>query len=73
MLIAPPNEDGAPVVGTGELTEPGRYAIICAIPTRADPDEYLAAAAEAEGGPPVVDGGPPHFLAGMYAELVVEG
>jgi hypothetical protein len=41
------------------------------IPTGADPDEYLAAAAEAEGGPPDVAGGPPHIAAGMFAELVV--
>jgi uncharacterized cupredoxin-like copper-binding protein len=71
VIIAPPNEAGFPVEGTGVLTEPGRYAIICAIPTGADPDEYLAAAAEAEGGPPQVDGGPPHFVQGMLAEVTV--
>jgi hypothetical protein len=73
VIIAPPNQGGFPVVGTGELTEPGRYAILCAIPVGADPDEYLAAAAESEGGPPDVPGGPPHFVVGMYAELIVEG
>lgn len=72
VLIAPPDEAGVAVEGTGQLTEPGRYAIICAIPTGADPAEYMAAAAEAEGGPPDVAGGAPHFVAGMYAELVVE-
>lgn len=71
VIIAPPNEAGFPVEGTGVLTEPGRYAIICAIPTGADPDEYLAAAAEAEGGPPQVDGGPPHFVQGMVTEVTV--
>ncbi|MBT8198086.1 MAG: hypothetical protein KJP12_02920 [Acidimicrobiia bacterium] len=71
VVIAPPNEDGFAVEGTGVLTEPGRYAIICAIPTGADPGEYLAAAAEAEGGPPQVDGGVPHFVSGMYAEVTI--
>ncbi len=73
VLIAPPSEGSVPVVGTGTLTEPGRYAIICAIPTGADPAEYMAAAAESEDGPPDVEGGPPHFVNGMFAELTVEG
>jgi plastocyanin len=72
VLIAPPDAAGIAVEGTGQLTEPGRYAIICAIPTGADPAEYMEAAAEAEGGPPDVAGGAPHFVAGMYADLVVE-
>lgn len=73
VLIAPPEEGGIAVEGTGVLDEPGRYAIICAIPTGADPDEYMAAAAGAEGGPPEVEGGAPHFVVGMYAEVTVEG
>lgn len=73
VILAPPGEAGFAVVGTGELTEPGRYLIICAIPTGADPGEYLAAAAESEGGPPEVEGGPPHFVVGMYTEVVVGG
>lgn len=73
VLIAPPAEGSIAVEGTGTLTEPGRYAIICAIPTGAIPEDYLAAAAEAEGGPPDVPGGPPHFVKGMYAEVIVEG
>lgn len=71
VLIAPPNEGSIAVEGSGALNTPGRYAIICAIPTGADPDEYLAAAAEAEGGPPQVAGGPPHFAKGMWGEVVV--
>ncbi|MDX1691682.1 MAG: hypothetical protein R3290_11735 [Acidimicrobiia bacterium] len=71
VVIAPPGQAGFPVEGTGVLDEPGRYAIICAIPTGADPDEYLAAAQESEGGPPQVEGGPPHFVQGMFAELEV--
>lgn len=73
VVIAPPGEDGVAVEGTGRLDEPGRYAIICAIPTGADPAEYMEAAAETEGGPPEVAGGPPHFAHGMYAEVTVEG
>lgn len=73
VITAPPGEDGMAVEGTGRLDEPGRYAIICSIPTGVDPAEYMEAAAQAEGGPPDVAGGPPHFVHGMYAEIVVEG
>lgn len=71
VLIAPPEADGFAAVGDGTLTEPGRYVLFCAIPTGADPEEFLAAAQEAQDGPPDVDGGPPHFTVGMYAELQV--
>lgn len=73
VVIAPPGEGGSTVEGTGVLSQPGRYAIICAIPTGADPVEYLEAAAEAEGGPPDVASGPPHFVHGMHAEITVTG
>lgn len=73
VLVAPPGEDGVAVEGTGLFTEPGRYALICVIPTGADPDEYMAAAAAADGGPPDVAGGPPHMTQGMFAELTVVG
>ena len=73
VLLAPPGSDEQiPAVGDGTLTEPGRYVILCLIPTGADPDEYLAAAATSDG-PPQVDGGPPHIAHGMFAELVVTG
>lgn len=72
VVIAPPGEAGFAVEGTGTLDKPGRYAVICAIPAGANPDEYLAAAAAAEGGPPQVAGGPPHLAMGMYAEVIVE-
>lgn len=72
VVIAPPGEAGFAVEGTGTLTQPGRYAVICVIPTGANPGEYLAAAAEAEGGPPEVAGGPPHLTLGMYGEVTVE-
>ncbi|BAN01308.1 hypothetical protein [Ilumatobacter coccineus] len=71
VLVAPPGEAGFPVEGTGVLAEPGRYALLCVIPTGAVPDDYLAAAAAADGEPPQVDGGPPHIASGMFAEVLV--
>ena len=70
VVLAAPGGDQIPAVGDGTLAEPGRYVVVCVIPTGADPDEYLAAAATSDG-PPQVDGGPPHIVHGMYAELVV--
>lgn len=72
LLQAPGSEEVIAAVGTGTLTEPGRYLLLCAIPMGADPAEYLALAAESEGGPPQVAGGPPHFHSGMAAMLLVE-
>lgn len=74
VMLQPP---GAPepiqAVGDGTLAEPGRYAVMCFIPIGADPGEYVAAAQAAGGGKPEgVAGGPPHFTAGMYAELTVQ-
>jgi hypothetical protein len=71
VLVAPPGGSQISVVGDGSLTDAGRYAIACFIPTGADPDEFMAAAAESDG-PPDVAGGPPHFVQGMWAELIVE-
>jgi len=70
VIIAPPSETGEVIVGSDVFDQPGRYAVFCAIPTEADPDEYLKAAATSDG-PPDVAGGPPHFTAGMWAELAV--
>lgn len=76
VLIAPPG--GAAqiaAVGDGTLKEPGRYVVACFIPTGADPAAYLAAAkaAQSTGGPPQnVQGGPPHFTRGMFAQVVVK-
>lgn len=72
VLLAPPGGEQIAAVGDGTLTEPGRYAVFCAIPTGADPAAYLEAAQESQAGPPEVEGGPPHFTAGMYEELTVE-
>lgn len=72
VLLAAPGGEQIPAVGDGTLATPGRYALICMIPTGVDPAEYLAAAAASAGGPPQVEGGPPHIVHGMWAELVVE-
>jgi hypothetical protein len=74
VMLAPPG--GAPVitaVGDGSIATPGRYVILCAIPTGAKPQEYLDAVAKAQGQKPEgVAGGPPHFVSGMAAELIVK-
>ncbi len=72
VLLAAPGGPQIAAVGDGTLTEPGRYAIVCFIPTGVEPAVYLEAAAASDEGPPQVDGGPPHFAQGMYRELVVE-
>lgn len=75
VVISTPGQTDTPgaVEGDGVLDEPGRYAVICAIPTGVDPQEYLDAAAETEQGPPQIeDAGPPHFTQGMFAEVTVE-
>jgi plastocyanin len=53
------------------LEEPGRYLLVCMIPTGADPEEWFEVA-EATPGPPDVPGGPPHVAEGMWAEITVE-
>lgn len=72
VLLAAPGGPQIDAVGDGTLTEPGRYLVLCSIPTGVEPGVYLEAAAASNGEPPQVEGGPPHFVAGMYAELVVE-
>ena len=72
VLLAPPGGEQIAAVGDGTLTDPGRYLVICVIPTGADPGEYLDAAATSDG-PPQVAGGAPHVANGMYAELTVTG
>lgn len=72
VIIAAPEEDGMAVVGDGTLQEPGRYVFACFIPVGADPQEYMAAAQQSGDEAPVVEGGPPHFTEGMFAEATVE-
>ena len=69
-LAAPGSDETIYAVGDGALTQTGRYAIVCFIPTGADPAAYLNA--PPGDGPPQVEGGPPHFVAGMWTELTVE-
>lgn len=72
VILAPPgSEQIATPIGDGTLTEPGRYAFLCLIPTGVDPDEYLTAAATSDG-PPDVGDGPPHTVHGMFAEVEVQ-
>jgi len=71
VLLAAPGADQIPAVGDGTLTEPGRYLVMCSIPTGVDPAEYLSAAAASAVQKPDVPGGPPHFTSGMFAELTV--
>lgn len=73
VIIAPPG--GAETInalGDGTLTEKGRYLVMCAIPTGADPAEYLKASESSGEGPPQVAGGPPHFTQGMFGQITVE-
>lgn len=75
VLLTPPGggaDDQIAAVGDGTLSEPGRYLMLCAIPTGVSTDVYLTAAAESGGGPPEIEGGgPPHLAHGMWAELTV--
>lgn len=72
VVLAPPGDaDPIVAVGDGVLTTPGRYALVCMIPTGVDPGVYLDAAAASNGGPPQVEGGPPHIAHGMFAEITV--
>ncbi len=72
VLLAAPGGEQIAAVGDGVLAEPGRYLLLCTIPTGANPQEYLEQAAVSDG-PPQVDGGPPHFVNGMVDDLVVTG
>ncbi len=69
VILAPPGGDNIVPVGDGTLSEPGRYAIICFIPTGIAPQEYLEAVAET-GEPPSSEL-PPHFVHGMFGEVTV--
>ena len=73
VLIAPPGGgETIKALGDGTLTEKGRYAVMCSIPTGADPQAFLQAVQSATDGPPQVAGGPPHLTQGMYGEITVK-
>jgi hypothetical protein len=72
VIVAPPGGD--PVFAFddgGVISDPGRYIVICAIPTGADPVAYFDPANQTPDGPPNVEGGPPHFTQGMFGEFTV--
>jgi len=72
VLVTPPGAEQIPAVGDGTLTEPGRYVVICTIPTGVSPQAFLDAVKAAGGGKPVIpDAGAPHLAHGMFAQVVV--
>ena len=74
VIVALPGEEGELVEGSNVINEPGRYAVLCFIPVGADPEVIKEAmqAPPGSGEPPDFEGGPPHIMEGMYAEMVVE-
>lgn len=70
VILVPPGGEMIVPIGDGTLSEPGRYALVCLIPTGADPELYLELARTSDG-PPEFPGGPPHIEHGMFAEIVV--
>ena len=70
VILAPVGGGNINAVGTGSIEEAGRYVLFCSIPVGANEAEYLAAAATSDTRPEV-DGGPPHFVEGMWAEVTV--
>lgn len=72
VLLAAPDGPQINAVGDGTVTEPGRYIVVCMIPTGVDPEEFLSAAQSSDGGPPQIENaGPPHVAHGMFAEFTV--
>lgn len=72
VALAGPNEDGFTPEGPVVLDEPGRYLLLCFIPTGADPEVIAEAMESGEQGPDL-EGGAPHVAVGMAAELTAEG
>lgn len=72
LIAAPGGGKQIEALGDGTLAKPGRYVVLCAIPTGADPAAYLDAVQKSQDGPPNVPGGPPHFTKGMFSEITVK-
>lgn len=70
-IAMPGDEQSIFPAGPIVLDEPGRYLVTCFIPTGVDPQAYAEAVAAAQGGPPDIQGGPPHTVQGMWTEIVV--
>ncbi|HVL04527.1 MAG TPA: hypothetical protein VM388_00965 [Acidimicrobiales bacterium] len=72
VLLAPPGGgEMIKAVGDGKLTQKGRYAVVCFIPTGVDPQVYLNAP-PGDGPPNVPNAGPPHVVHGMFGEITVK-
>jgi len=71
VIVALPGGEGQTVEGDGTLAEAGRYVFLCFVPTGADPAAYEEAIESQAEEAPDVEGGPPHFVQGMYAEATV--
>ncbi len=71
VAVAGPGEEGMPVLGDGTISEPGRYVVACFIPVGADPQAVADAMQTTGTEQPDLGDGPPHFTAGMWAELTV--
>lgn len=71
VSVAGPGEEGMPVVGDGTINEAGRYVVACFIPVGADPAAVADAMQSTGTEQPDLGEGPPHFTAGMWAELTV--
>lgn len=69
VVVAFPGEDGFAPAGPLTLSQPGRYLLVCTIPTGADP-AAVRAAPKGPDAPPLA-GGPPHVVQGMASELTV--
>jgi hypothetical protein len=67
VLLALPRSSSMALVGDGSFAVPGRYAIVCFIPTGADPEAFLGV----EDSLPQVEGGLPHVAQGMFGEVVI--
>ena len=75
VLVAAPDSEGTALVGDGTLDRPGRYALLCFLPTGADPDAVMEALEDfdpATDGEPQLPEGPPHVASGMFADLTVQ-
>lgn len=71
VAIAMPGKDGFAPEGPVVLDEAGRYLLLCFIPTGADPAAFEEAMESDATEAPQVEGGPPHVVEGMAAELTV--
>ena len=66
-LPAQGQELGQQLLETPLLPEPGRYLLLCNVPTGADARAFMNST-----GPGQVTGGAPHHFHGMYAGITVQ-